>query len=60
MPNTGENVWVPASTFDEEDVDFAAFLNDQDTNKAHGLLAEHGIMDFEKMVKDGLATVHKS
>jgi len=58
-PNTNENQFVPATDINEDDVDLAAYLDDQELNKAHTLFGDKGIMNFEKMVKDGLLNVNK-
>ena len=59
-PDSAENQFVPATNTSEADVDFASSLDNQELNKAYTLFGDHGIMNFTKMVKDGVAFVHKS
>ena len=55
-----ENQFVPATEFNEDDVDFGASFDNQDNNKAYSLFKENGIMNFTKMIKDGVLNIHKA
>lgn len=58
--NSGENQFVPKTNVDDNDVDFAEDLDNAELNKAHSLFGDHGIMNFTKMVEDGVLNVHKA